>query len=121
MNSSSIIYLFQGDHFSSGKQTLYESGMSVEFRSSLIIRCAVSWEALSSMNKHLASNSVSFPLTQYRRLTKSLKLTGNTACFSAARRKLFREMATFAAHMAYDDPAARRRQLSSGPLGSHVQ
>jgi hypothetical protein len=38
-------------------------------------------------------------------LTKSLKLTENTACFSAARKKLFREMATLAARMFYDDLA----------------
>jgi hypothetical protein len=55
------IYLFHGDHFSNGKQTLYESGVSVGFPRSLIIRCAVSWEALSSTNKHSAPNSISFP------------------------------------------------------------
>jgi len=42
----------------------------------------------------------------------SLKLTGNTACFSAARKKLFREMATRAARIVYDDPAPRRRSLA---------
>src|SRR5450759_673873 len=90
--------------------------MDLNFQRSLIIRCAGSWEALSSMKNLSATNSVSFPLTHYRRLTKSLKLTENTACFSAARKKLFREMATRAARIVYDDLAARRRSLASGPL-----
>jgi len=42
----------------------------------------------------------------------SLKLTESTACFSAARKKLFREMATRAARIVYDDLAARRRSLA---------
>jgi hypothetical protein len=42
----------------------------------------------------------------------SLKLTENTACFSAARKKLFMEMATRAARMRYDDSAVRRRSLA---------
>jgi hypothetical protein len=109
---SFYIYLFQGTHVSSGKQTLYESGMSVGFSSSLIIGCAGCWEALLSTSKHSASNSVNFALTQYRRLTKSLKLTESTACFSAARKKLFREMAARAARMRYDDPAVRCRSLA---------
>jgi hypothetical protein len=43
---------------------------------------------------------------------QSLKLTENTACFSAARKNLFREMATLAARIVYDDPAVRRRSLA---------
>ena len=43
---------------------------------------------------------------------QSLKLTESTACFSAARNKLFREMATRAARIVYDDLAARRRSLA---------
>jgi hypothetical protein len=43
---------------------------------------------------------------------QSLKLTENTARFFAARKKLFREMATLAARIVYDDPAARRRSLA---------
>jgi hypothetical protein len=43
---------------------------------------------------------------------QSLKLTENTACFFAAREKLFREMATLAARVVYDDPAARCRSLA---------
>jgi len=43
---------------------------------------------------------------------QSLKLTENTACFCAAREKFFMEMATLAARMRYDDPAARRRSLA---------
>jgi hypothetical protein len=54
------IYLFQGDHFSSGKEIVNEKDANLTFRRSLIIRCAVSWEALSIKNKHLASNSVNF-------------------------------------------------------------
>jgi hypothetical protein len=46
------------------------------------------------------------------RPNQSLKLTENTACFSAARKKLFREMATFAARTVYDDLAVRRRSLA---------
>jgi hypothetical protein len=42
----------------------------------------------------------------------SLKLTENTVCFSAARKELFREMATLAARVVYDDLAARRRSLA---------
>jgi hypothetical protein len=102
----------QGDHFFSGKTIFNETGVSLEFQRTLIIRCAVSWEAFSSMKNLSATNSVRFPLTHYRRLTKSLKLTEITACFSAARKKLFREMATFAARIVYDDLAARRRSLA---------
>jgi hypothetical protein len=58
------------------------------------------------------SNSVSFPLTQYRRLTKSLKLTENTARDFTARKKLFREMATRVARMVYVDLAVRCRSLA---------
>jgi hypothetical protein len=76
------IYLFPGDHFSNGKQAFNEKGVNLCFPRSLIIRCAGSWEALSITNKHSASNCVSFPFTHYRRLTMSLKLTENTACFS---------------------------------------
>jgi hypothetical protein len=43
---------------------------------------------------------------------QSLKLTENTARDFAARRRLFREMATLAARMRYDDPAVRRRSLA---------
>jgi len=45
-------------------------------------------------------------------LTMSLKLTENTARFSAARKKIFREIATFAARIVYDDLAARCRSLA---------
>ncbi len=106
------ICLFHGDHFSNGKQTLYESGVSVEFPRSLIIRCAVSWEALSITNKHSASNFVSFPLTHYRRLTMSLKLTESTARDLAAREIFFREMVASAARIVYVDPAVRCRSLA---------
>ena len=54
------IYLIQGNHFPSGKKIFNETDVNLTFRRSLIIRCAVSWEALSNANKHLASNSVSF-------------------------------------------------------------
>jgi hypothetical protein len=47
-----------------------------------------------------------------KRYNQSLKLTENTACFSAARKKLFRKMAAFAARMHYDDLAVRRRSLA---------
>jgi hypothetical protein len=53
------------------------------------------------MRKQLVLNSVHINM-QHRRLTKSLKLTENTACFSAARKKLFGEMAARAARMVYD-------------------
>jgi hypothetical protein len=43
---------------------------------------------------------------------QSLKLTESTACFFAARKKLFREMATRAARTVYDDLAVRRRSLA---------
>jgi hypothetical protein len=46
------------------------------------------------------------------RANQSLKLTENTACFSAARKKLFREMAALAARIVYDDLAVRRRSLA---------
>jgi hypothetical protein len=82
------------------------------FRKSLIIGYAGSWEALSIMNKHLASNSGNFPLTHYRRLTKSLKLTESTARDFAARKKLFREMATRSARIVSGDLAVRRRSLA---------
>jgi len=42
----------------------------------------------------------------------SLKLTENTARFFAARKKLFREMATSTARMRHKDPAPRRRSLA---------
>jgi len=45
-------------------------------------------------------------------LTMSLKLTENTACFSAARKKLFREVAASAARIVYKELAARRRSLA---------
>ena len=43
---------------------------------------------------------------------QSLKLTESTVGDFAARKKLFREMATFAARIVYDDPAVRRRSLA---------
>jgi hypothetical protein len=43
---------------------------------------------------------------------QSLKLTENTACIFAARKQLFREMATLAARIVYDDLAALRRSLA---------
>jgi hypothetical protein len=43
---------------------------------------------------------------------QSLKLTESTVDDLAAREKFFREMATSAARMRYDDPAARRRSLA---------
>jgi hypothetical protein len=52
------------------------------------------------MRKQLVLNGVHIN-SQRRRLTMSLKLTENTTCFSAARKKLFREMATVAARIAY--------------------
>jgi hypothetical protein len=70
---------------------------------------------LGSFHKYeqtLASNSVSFPLTHYRRLTKSLKLTESTARDFAAHKKFFREMATSSARMSYNEPAARCRSLA---------
>jgi hypothetical protein len=63
------------------------------------------------MRKQLVLNSVHINI-QHRRLTKSLKLTEITACFSAARKKLFREMATRSARKRYNEPAARRRSLA---------
>ena len=42
----------------------------------------------------------------------SLKLTENTACFFAARKTLFREMAVRAARIVSGDLAARRRSLA---------
>jgi hypothetical protein len=50
--------------------------------------------------------------TEGRQANHSLKLTEITACFFAARKKLFREMATRAARIVYDDPATRRRSLA---------
>jgi hypothetical protein len=54
----------------------------------------------------------------------SLKLTESTACFSAARKKLFREIATRSARIVSGDLATRCRSsqrdpfgISSGPLG----
>jgi hypothetical protein len=47
-----------------------------------------------------------------RRLTKSLKLTESTARDFAAHKKFFREMATRAARIVYDDLAVRRRSLA---------
>jgi hypothetical protein len=46
------------------------------------------------------------------RYNHSLKLTENTACFSAARKNLFREIATRAARIVCDDLAARCRSLA---------
>ena len=43
---------------------------------------------------------------------QSLKLTEITACFSAARKQFFREMATRAARIVSGDPAVRRRSLA---------
>ncbi len=43
---------------------------------------------------------------------QSLELTENAACFSTARKNLFREMAAFAARIVYDDLAVRRRSLA---------
>jgi hypothetical protein len=63
------------------------------------------------MRKQLKLNSVHINI-QHRRLTKSLKLTESTARFSAARKKLFREMATLAARIVHDDLAARCRSLA---------
>jgi hypothetical protein len=60
-----------------------------------------------------ASTSIIVILSKMRAwLTMSLKLTENTARFSAARKKLFREMATLAARVVYDNPTARRRSLA---------
>ena len=106
------IYLFQGNHFSSGKQAFNETGVNRGFQKSLIIGCAGSWEALSSMKNLSATNSVSFPFTHYRRLTMSLKLTESTAHDFAARKKLFREMATRSARIVSGDLAVRRRSLA---------
>jgi hypothetical protein len=47
-----------------------------------------------------------------KRYNQSLKLTESTACFSATRKKLFREMTTLAARIVYDDLAVRRRSLA---------
>ena len=55
------IYLFQGDHFSSGKTIFNETDVNLGLRRSLIIRCDVSWEDVSNTNKLLLSNSVNFP------------------------------------------------------------
>jgi hypothetical protein len=63
------------------------------------------------MKKQLAFISVHINI-QHRRLTKSLKLTESTACFSAARKKIFREMATRAARIVSGDLAVRRRSLA---------
>jgi hypothetical protein len=60
-----------------------------------------------------ASTSIIVILSKMRAwLTMSLKLTESTARFSAARKKLFREMATLAARVVYDNPAARCRSLA---------
>jgi hypothetical protein len=63
------------------------------------------------MKKQLVLNGVHINI-QHRRLTKSLKLTENTACFSAARKKSFREMATRSARIVSGDLAVRRRSLA---------
>jgi hypothetical protein len=106
------IYLFQGDHFTSGKQALKETGVNGELRRSLIIGCAGYWEPPSITIKDLASNSDRFSFTHYRRLTMSLKLTKSTARDFTARKNLFREMATVAARIVYVDLAARCRSLA---------
>jgi hypothetical protein len=112
MNPLLYISISERPFFLSGKQAFNETGMSQGFRMPLVIGCAGSWEALSNTNKQLASNSVSFPLTQYRRLTKSLKLTESTARDFAARKKIFREMATRSARIVSGDLAVRRRSLA---------
>jgi len=43
---------------------------------------------------------------------QSLKLTESTACFCAARKNLFREMASRSARIASGDLAVRRRSLA---------
>jgi hypothetical protein len=63
------------------------------------------------MRKQLILNGIHIN-SQRRRLTMSLKLTENTARFSAARKKSFREMATLAARTVYDDLAVRCRSLA---------
>jgi hypothetical protein len=105
------INLVQGDQFTSGKQAFNETDVNLELQKLLLIRCAVSWEAASSTNKpsHLipsaSVNALSPP-------NQSLKLTENTACFSAARKTLFREMATCSARIVSGDLAVRRRSLA---------
>jgi hypothetical protein len=47
-----------------------------------------------------------------QRANQSLKLTENTARFSTARKKFFREMEMSAARIVYDNLAARRRSLA---------
>jgi hypothetical protein len=63
------------------------------------------------MKKQLVLNSVHINIHN-RRLTKSLKLTESTARDFAARKKLFREMATRSARIASGDLAVRRRSLA---------
>jgi hypothetical protein len=63
------------------------------------------------MRKQLILNGIHIN-SQRRRLTMSLKLTESTARDFAARKKLFREMATRSARIVYDDLAVRRRSLA---------
>ena len=88
-----------------------ETGAIRNVRTSLIIGRAVSWEALSSMknNRYLLAAASLYALSPPNH---SLKLTERTACFYAARKKLFREMATRSARIASDDQAVRRRSLA---------
>jgi hypothetical protein len=81
-----------------------------------MITCPQCWISKSYLAQY-RRNFRAFSVTYFLKLSgllanQSLKLTENTACFSAARKKLFREMATRAARMRYDDPAARRRSLA---------
>src|SRR3990172_1895717 len=50
-----------------------------------------------------------------KRANHSLKLTENTACFFAARKNLFREMATRSARIVSSDLAVRRCSLAPLP------
>jgi hypothetical protein len=63
------------------------------------------------MRKQLVLDSVHVNI-QHRRLTKSLKLTESTVRDFAAHKKVFREMATSAARIFYDDLAVRCRSLA---------
>lgn len=82
-------------------QNNFSSEAKVEYVRSPRARRALARAVVSSMRKQLVLNGVHINI-QHRRLTKSLKLTESTACFSAARKKLFREMATSAARIVYD-------------------
>src|SRR5450759_922666 len=104
MFSPSTVYL-------SAKRCSTKQAPMVNLQKSLIIKRDLTWPTLVSAKKYFVSNCAPFTYS-YRRLTKSLKLTENTACFSAARKNLFREMATRAARIVCDDLAARCRSLA---------